>query len=219
MKAKIKLDIVSDVMCPWCIVGYKRLEKAIQELGIKDQIDIEWQPFELNPNMPKSGQDLQEHIMQKYGSSPEQVKQVQQQLSQYGSELGFNFDYFEGMRIVNSREAHILLDYARKSNQQTELKLALFTAFFSEQKDISKREVLREIINSIDLNTDEAMALLDKPEAKENIQNQEAKWQGMGVSSVPTVVFNNTSALTGVQPIYVYKRVLSELLNEQKEKS
>ena len=138
MADKIKIDIVSDVVCPWCTIGYKRLAKAISELGIQDQVEIEWQPFELNPQMPTEGQNIQEHLAEKYGSTAEQRKQSQQQMAAVGAELGFTFDFFDEMRMVNTFEAHILLEYAQASGKQTELKMSLTKAFFSDRKDVSK---------------------------------------------------------------------------------
>ncbi|WP_067149240.1 DsbA family oxidoreductase [Pseudotamlana agarivorans] len=212
MKKKLKIDMVSDVVCPWCTIGFKRLEKAIAELGIEDQVEVEWQPFELNPHMPKEGQNVTEHITEKYGSTLEQQKASQQQMTEIGEELGFKFDYFENMRMVNTFEAHILLDYAKKYNKQTDLKMRLTTAFFSERKDVSDREVLKQALIDVGLNAEEGMALLDNDEVRYNIKSQEAFWQNAGVQSVPTVVFNRKSAVTGAQPVDVFKEVLSEML-------
>ncbi len=214
MKDKIKLDIVSDVVCPWCTIGYKRLAKAISEMGIEDKVDIEWQPFELNPHMPVEGEDVGEHIANKYGSSPEDQKRSQERMAQFGEELGFTFDYFDGMRIVNTRDAHILLAYAKENGKQTELKMRLVSAFFSERKDVSDREILRQELENVGLNADEAMARLEDDDARYEVQSKEAYWQSQGVSSVPTMVFNKKSALTGAQPVEVYKQVLAELLEE-----
>ena len=215
MADKIKLDIVSDVVCPWCTIGYKRLEKAIAELGIEDKIDLEWQPFELNPNMPKEGQNVQEHLTEKYGSSLEDQKRSQDYMAEVGAELGFTFDYFDEMKIVNTRDAHILLDYAKENGKQTELKMRLVAAFFSERKDVSKREVLLQELEVVGLNVDEAIDRLDSDDARYQVQSKETYWQSLGVSSVPTMVFNMKSALTGAQPVDVYKQVLTDLLEEK----
>ncbi|MEJ1223099.1 DsbA family oxidoreductase [Sediminicola sp. 1XM1-17] len=212
MAVKIKIDIVSDVVCPWCAIGYKRLEQAIQEMGIQDQIELEWQPFELNPHMPPEGENVQEHIANKYGSTPEDWKRSQDHMAEVGAQLGFTFDYFEYMKIVNTRDAHVLLDFAKERGKQTDLKMRLVTAYFSERKDVSDRKVLLEELKSIGLDAEQAMAKLDNDEARYEVQSKEAYWQSVGVSSVPTMVFNNTSALTGAQPVAVYKQVLMELL-------
>ncbi|WP_405575847.1 DsbA family protein [Winogradskyella sp. Asnod2-B02-A] len=212
MKEKLKIDIVSDVVCPWCTIGYKRLEKAISELGIADQIDIEWQPFELNPNMPAEGQNVIEHISEKYGSTLEQQKASQQHMIDAGDELGFTFDYFDDMRMVNTFDAHILLEYAKDFNKQTELKMQLTKAFFSDRKDVSKTEVLKEALLEVGLNAEDALAKLDNDEARLEVRNKQNYWKNLGVNSVPTIVFNRKSAVTGAQPVETFKQVLSELI-------
>ena len=214
MKEILKIDIVSDVVCPWCTVGYKRLEKAISELGIEDQIEIEWQPFELNPQMPAEGQNVDEHITEKYGSTAAQQKESKQRLVDAGNELGFTFDYFDDMRIVNTFDAHVLLEYAKKFDKQTELKMRLTTAYFSERKDVSQREILKQALLDVGLNADEGMALLENEEARYEVRTQQGYWKNLGVNSVPTIVFNRKSAVTGAQPVDLFKKVLSELITE-----
>lgn len=215
MSNKLKIDIVSDVVCPWCIIGYKRLEKAISEMGIQDQVEIEWQPFELNPQMPAEGENVTEHITRKYGTSPEDGKRSKENMIQLGAELGFHFDYFDDMRIVNTRDAHVLLDYAKEKGKQTELNLRLISAFFSERKDISDREILILELEGIGLDRLEAQSRLESEDAHERLVNEESFWTSRGISSVPTMVFNRKSAISGAQPIYIYKQVLRELLEQE----
>jgi len=214
MKEKLKIDIVSDVVCPWCTIGYKRLEKAIIELGIQDQVTIEWQPFELNPNMPSEGQNVTEHLTEKYGSTLEQQKESKQNMTNVGKELDFTFDYFDEMKMVNTFEAHILLEYAKEHGKQTELKMCLTTAFFSERKDVSSREILKQALQTVGLNSDEGLAKLNNDEARKEIRTKQNYWKNLGVTSVPTIVFNRKSALTGAQPVATFKEVLSELIAE-----
>lgn len=214
MSNKIQLDIVSDVVCPWCIVGYKNLQAAIDELGIADKVELQWQPFELNPNMPPEGQDLREHVAEKYGSSLEESNQSRINITQRGAEVGFTFTFFDTMKIVNTREAHILLEYAHEMGKQTELKLALFKAAFTDQKDVSDRQVLLSEIENLGLDSKEAEARLDNDTYRDKVISEEKNWQQLGISAVPTVVFNRRSALSGAQPIEAYKQVLTELLAE-----
>ncbi|PQB08101.1 thioredoxin [Polaribacter filamentus] len=212
MKEKIKIDIVSDVVCPWCTIGYKRLEKAIIELGIQDQVEIEWQPFELNPNMPAEGQNVTEHLTEKYGSTLEQQKESKQNMTNVGKELDFTFDYFDEMRMVNTFEAHILLEYAKEFKKQTELKMCLTTAFFSERKDVSTRDILKQALQAVGLNSEEGLAKLDNYEARKEIRTKQNYWKNLGVTSVPTIIFNRKSGVTGAQPIATFKQLLSELI-------
>lgn len=214
MSDKLKIDIVSDVVCPWCTIGFKRLEKAISELGIQDQVEIEWQPFELNPQMPAEGQNVIEHITEKYGSTLEQQKESKQRMVDAGNELGFTFDYFDEMTIVNTFDAHILLEYAKQFDKQTQLKMRLTTAYFSERKNVSKRDILKEALLEVGLNAEEGLALLDNEEARYEVRSKEGYWQNLGVTSVPTIVFNKKSAITGAQPVDVFKEVLTELISQ-----
>jgi len=217
MNKILKIDIVSDIVCPWCTIGYKRLEKAIIELGIQDQVEIEWQPFELNPNMPAEGQNVTEHISEKYGSTLEQQQESKQNMTNIGKELNFTFDYFDDMRMVNTFEAHILLEYAKAFGKQTELKMGLTTAFFSERKDVSKRDILKQVLQTVGLNAEEGLAKLDNDEAQKEVRSKQSYWKNLGVNSVPTIVFNRKSAVTGAQPVDTFKQILSELIAEQKQ--
>ena len=214
MAVKLKIDIVSDVVCPWCTIGYKRLEKAIAELGIQDQVEIEWQPFELNPNMPAEGQNVNEHITKKYGSTIEQQNESKQNMTTAGEELGFKFHYFDDMRMVNTFDAHVLLEYAKEFGKQTELKMNLTTAFFSNRKDVSKREILKEALVNVGLDPEKGIARLDNEDARNDVRVKQNYWKNLGVNSVPTIVFNRKSAVTGAQPIATFKQVLKELITE-----
>ena len=219
MTKKIKLDFISDIVCPWCVIGYKRLEKAIDELGVKDQINIEWQPFELNPDMPVEGENLTGHISRKYGSSAEDAKRNADQITSFGAELGFEFDFFNGMRIVNTRDAHILLDFAKDHGKQTELKMRLFKAYFTQQKDISDREVLIQEIQHLSLSKEQALTYLTTANVRDHIEGEEEHWRSRGVTAVPTVVFGSAGALVGAQSVEVYKQALSGMLASENTES
>tara|TARA_R110002049_G_scaffold81404_2_gene206959 strand:+ start:5946 stop:6590 length:645 start_codon:yes stop_codon:yes gene_type:complete len=214
MKEKLKIDIVSDVVCPWCTVGYKRLEKAITELGLQDKVEIEWQPFELNPNMPAEGQNLKEHIAEKYGSTDAQQNESKQRMIEAGEELGFTFNYFDEMRMSNTFDAHVLLEYAKDFGKQTELKMTLTKAFFTDKKDVSKREILKQALLDVGLNADEGLAKLENEEVRKEVRSKQEYWKSLGVNSVPTIVFNRKSAVTGAQPVATFKQVLKELVAE-----
>jgi len=216
MSNKIQLDVVSDVVCPWCIVGYKNLQTAIQELGVAERIELQWQPFELNPNMPPEGQDLREHVAEKYGSSLEESNQSRINITARGKEAGFTFNFFDDMKIVNTRDAHILLEYAHEMGKQTDLKLRLFTAAFTDQKDVSNRSTLLDEISALGLDVKEATARLDSDKYRQEVIAHEQEWQRLGISAVPTVVFNRTSAMSGAQPVAAYKEALTELLSLNK---
>lgn len=213
MAEQLRLDIISDVVCPWCIIGFKRLEQAIAELGVTDQVTLVWQPFQLNPDIPPEGENLREHLAKKYGTSVADSVHARDNLTKLGAELGFTFDYFDDMKTVNTRDAHILIDYAKAFDKQTELALRLFSAFFSERKDISDRAVLAKELEAVGLDPQPAMAQLDDKATIANIEATLHDWPRYGVTAVPTVVFNQSDALTGAQPVAMYKQLLQEFLS------
>lgn len=215
MTDKIKIDIISDVVCPWCILGYKRLEQAMTEMGVEDKFEIEWNPFELNPTMPAEGENIIEHMAHKYEMDPEKVRAYQRERAKNGEEVGFTFDSFEEMRIVNTRDAHILLDYAKEHGNQMELQMALFKAHFGERKNVSDRQVLEQIVKGVGLDERTAMLRLDDTDVHERIQEKETYWQTRGVTAVPTMVWNDDLVMNGAYPIETYKQVIKELLNEK----
>ncbi|WP_028775299.1 DsbA family oxidoreductase [Shewanella waksmanii] len=211
MSNKIKLDIISDVVCPWCIVGYKHLEAAIAELGLEDQVEIEWQPFELNPDMPAQGEELRAHLARKYGSNREDSDNARAAITQRGADYGFEFNFYDDMHIVNTLDAHVLLELAQQMGLQTQLKLRLFSAYFSEKKDVSDRKVLINEAVAVGINREQAAELLADTQARRQIKAKIGQWQQMGISGVPTVVFNRNSAVTGAQPQATFKQILLEL--------
>ncbi len=211
MRTAIKVDIVSDVVCPWCVIGFQRLEKAIAERGMEKEVELEWHPFELNPDMPAEGENLLDHMARKYGSTPEQSRSFRTELAERGAELGFTFNFSDTMKIVNTRDAHILLDYAKGQGRQTELQLRLFQACFTELKDISDRAVLKGELEQMGFNVSEAMNHLSDTAVRQRIREQEEFWLGLGISGVPTMIFNQSGILTGAQPAAVYGDRLDDL--------
>lgn len=138
----LQIDIVSDVMCPWCVIGYLQLNRTLK--AADQAVRLRWHPFELNPDMPPEGQNLREHIMRKYGSTEVQSRQMRDRLTAMGADLGFAFSFGAESRIVNTFPAHQLLDWAETQGRQHPLKLALFVAYFTHGRDVSDPEVLAD---------------------------------------------------------------------------
>ncbi|MEQ9490729.1 MAG: DsbA family oxidoreductase [Alphaproteobacteria bacterium] len=213
-KPTIRIDIVSDVVCPWCIVGYKQLEPAMDALREKADFELHWHPFELNHDMPDEGQDLAEHISEKYGSSKEDSAANRKRLSDLGDSLGFRFDYFDGMRMVNTYKAHQLLHWAREQGREHDLKLALFKAYFSDRKDVNNADVLADAAASVGLDRDEALAVLLDGRYADAVRQEEVQWIQRGIQAVPAVVLNEKYLVSGAQGTENYTQVLSEVLKE-----
>lgn len=207
----LRIDIVSDVVCPWCIIGYKQLMKALEAVSGQFEPTIHWHPFELNPDMPEEGQDLREHVAMKYGTSPAQSSGARSRLTQLGESLGFRFDYYEGMRMVNTFRAHQLLHWAGLVGVQTELKLALFSAFFSERKDVSRPDVLVAAAASVGLDAAEAAALLEDGRYAEAVREEQNRWLEREVYAVPTFFFQDRFPVPGAQEAETFMRVLNKI--------
>lgn len=215
---KIRIDIVSDVMCPWCAVGFNSLNKALESMADKVQADIHWQPFELNPGMPAEGQNMREHLMEKYGLTAEQSDQNRATISERGAAVGFAFNFNNEMRMWNTFKAHQLLHWAGETNLplQTELKKALFVAHFQEHKNVSDDAVLLEAVTKAGLDAEVAKEVLADGRYVTQVRGMQQQWQEAGVRSVPAFVLNEKYLISGGQPPEAFVEAIAQVLNEQK---
>lgn len=205
----IRIDIVSDVVCPWCVIGYHQLVRAADETGIG--IEVHWHPFELNPQMAAEGENLREHLAAKYGTTPEGSRKARARLTEMGAELGFEFNYADDMRMVNTFRAHQLIDWAEDWDRAHDMKLALFAAFFTRREDLNNMDVLADIATSIGLDCDAARAMLESGERAETVRKKERFWTSRGVTGVPAMVFDRQHLVTGAQGEDTYAGILQQL--------
>ena len=210
----IQVDIVSDIMCPWCIVGFRQLEQALAATGMGAR--VRWQPFELNPDMAPEGQNLAEHIAQKYGASPEQSAQNRARLQQIGQSLGIDFAFAPDSRIVNSFAAHQLLEFALGVGLQHPLKLALFRAHFTDQRDVSDTDVLLDVAEAVGIDRADAAQVLDSGALADPVRQKQAFWTARGISGVPSMIFAEKYLVTGAQGAETYAQILQKLAQEEK---
>lgn len=202
----IRIDIVSDVVCPWCIIGYKQLERAIEETG--SNVEVHWHPFELNPQMADEGENLREHLAAKYGTTLEDSIKARDKLTELGAELGFTFSYADDMRMYNTFRAHQLLHWADGKGRKHDLKLALFGAFFSRRENISNIKVLAAVAESIGLVRQEAEKILTEELYAKAVRKAEESWIAKGIRGVPAMIFNNREFVSGAQGVANYTSVL-----------
>ncbi|PHR18371.1 MAG: disulfide bond formation protein DsbA [Sphingopyxis sp.] len=208
----ITIDIVSDVVCPWCIIGYKKLEKAMANFEGQARFELSWHAFELNPSMPPEGQDINEHMAQKYGATPEQSRTNRERLRNAGEDLDFDFSYHENMRMVNTFDAHRLLHWAGETGKQTALKLAMFKAHFTDGKDVSDRETLVNIAGSVGLDEKRARDLLETDMFASEVRAVEAEWQDRFITGVPAFIFNKKFMVPGAQDPEVFANIIENKL-------
>jgi predicted DsbA family dithiol-disulfide isomerase len=214
MSTPLKIDFISDVSCPWCIIGLRALDQALEHLGDEVQAQIHFQPFELNPKMVPEGQEIFEHIAEKYGSTREQYQANAENIRERGAELGFVFKPGE-RRIYNTFDAHRLLHWAELEGKQQALKEALFAAYFSQHADVSSHKVLADVAQKVGLDRVRAEAVLASDQYAAQVRELEELWVTRGVSSVPTIVFNDQYAVTGGQPVDVFVGAIRQIISEQ----
>jgi len=212
---KMSIEIVSDVMCPWCAIGYKNLEKALHALENDIDADISWHAFELNPDMPVAGQNLREHLMEKYGITPEQSDENRERISAMGAQAGFTFNFADDGIMINSFDCHRLLTWAKGQGKQTDLKLALFKAHFTDNKRLNDAEILLDVVASVGLDRAAAAAVLDSVEFAQEVRDEQRRMHQMGIQSVPTFIINQKYAINGGQPADVFKQALQQIQQEQ----
>lgn len=211
----IRIDVVSDVMCPWCVVGFWGLSKALEALEGKMIADIHWQPFELNPGMPEEGQNMREHLVEKYGITPEESDQNRERIRQAGEALGFTFNFSDDMKMVNTFNAHQLLHWAGPQGKQTAFKKALFTAHFTDNKNVNNSEVLASIAESVGLDKEEAKAVIADQRFALEVRANQQRWQEAGIRSVPAVILQQKYLLSGGQPPEAFIEALTQVIKEE----
>jgi predicted DsbA family dithiol-disulfide isomerase len=207
----MKIDFVSDVSCPWCVVGLKSLEAALARVGPAVAADIHFQPFELNPQMGPDGQDIAEHIAQKYGSSSADMARSQETLKARGDAVGFHFDFGRRGRIYNTFDAHRLLHWAEGEGKQLALKHALFAAYFIEGRDPSNHDVLVSVAGGVGLDERRARQILGSDEFAREVREREKFYAGLGIQAVPSVIINDRHLIQGGQPPEVFEQALRKL--------
>lgn len=209
----LTIDFVSDVSCPWCAVGLSSLNQALERVRPDITVTLRFQPFELNPQMWPGGQDIAEHLTEKYGSTPEQQKQIREMIRERGAAVGFEFNPDGRGRIYNTFNAHRLLHWAGAEHpeHQAALKLALLRACHRDGKVMDDPRVLLEATVSAGLDEARAREILSGDEYTQQVREQQAYYRDAGINSVPAVVFNERHLVSGGQPVEVYEQVMRDL--------
>ena len=214
---RLSIDIVSDVMCPWCIIGWLKFEQVMAHFAGRLDFRVQWHPFELNPDMPPEGEDAAQHVMRKYGISAEQSRANTGRLAAVAAELGFAFNRGPEFRMRNSFDAHRLLTWAGALEEpgqvtatgvQTALKLALFRAHFTDNSDVSDHGVLADVAASVGLDRDRAAAILASGEFGEMVRTEEAYWIDQNITGVPAFILGGRMLVPGAQDPEAFIRVI-----------
>jgi predicted DsbA family dithiol-disulfide isomerase len=215
MTAKLKIDFVSDVSCPWCVIGLRALEQALERVGDAVTAEIHFQPFELNPQLPPVGQDITEHLVQKYGSTPEQLERNREAIRARGADLGFTFEMGKRSRVYNTFDAHRLLHWAGLEGRQHELKRALFAAYFTEGRNPSDREVLIDVATQAGLDAVRAREILESGRYADEVREREQFYGQQGIRAVPSVIVDDRYLIQGGQPVEVFEQALRQIASQK----
>jgi predicted DsbA family dithiol-disulfide isomerase len=221
---KLHIDFVSDVVCPWCVVGLGGLNQALDKLRSEGvEADIRFRPFELNPGLQPEGENIVEHIGRKYGSTPQQSAQNQAMIRQRAAEAwnGFQMNLGPDSRIWNTFDAHRLLHWAGEQGpeKQAALKQALFRAHFTDNRNITDARVLCEAAEAAGLDRAEAAEVLASGAHAQQVQAEQALWRSRGISAVPAVVVEEKYLISGGQPAEVFEQALRQIAADTAEPS
>ena len=212
MTQTVKLDILSDPICPWCYIGKTHLDKALANVP-EHPFVIEWHPFQLNPDMPDAGMDRREYLERKFGGKDGAVR-AYAPVVEHAENAGLKID-FEGMkRTPNALDAHRLIHWAGIEGKQNAVVDALFDAYFVQARDIGDPEVLSDIADSAGMDAAVVMKLLKSDADREDIRNRDTHSREMGVSSVPTYIVANQHAVPGAQPPEMWEKVIAEIMSQ-----
>ncbi|WP_170328841.1 DsbA family oxidoreductase [Ruegeria arenilitoris] len=212
MTQTVKLDIMSDPICPWCYIGKTHLDKALAAIPDHPMV-IEWHPFQLNPDMPDEGMDRRQYLERKFGGKDGAV-QAYAPVVEHAENAGLSID-FEGMkRTPNTLDAHRLIHWAGIEGKQNEVVDALFDAYFVQARDIGDHEVLADIADSVGMDAAVVQKLLKSDADREDIRTRDTHSRQMGVTSVPTFIVANQHAVPGAQPPEMWEKVIGEIMSQ-----
>jgi predicted DsbA family dithiol-disulfide isomerase len=213
MTTALKIDFVSDVSCPWCAIGLASLERALERLDGEVRADLHFQPFELNPGMPVGGQDVTEHLTQKYGSTPQQQAQSRDAIRARGAAVGFDFRKEGRGRVYNTFDAHRLLHWAALEHPQSQqaLKKELLKAYFTDGRNPADREVLAQAAGQAGLDPADAREVLDTGRYAAEVREREQFYLDNGIHAVPAVIINDRHLIQGGQPPEVFEEALRRI--------
>lgn len=208
---KLKIDFVSDVVCPWCAIGLQSLLQALDRVKDVVEVEMHFQPFELHPDMAPGGKDINEYLGAKYGMSAQQLEASRETIRARGADVGFHFNMDKRSRTYNTLDAHRLLHWAGQQGKQMQLKKALLKAYFTDGENPSDKSVLVRLAGEAGLATTEASAMLESNRFAAEVRAQERFYQSQGINSVPAVVINDRHLISGGQPPEVFEQALRKI--------
>lgn len=211
-KSKIRIDVVSDVACPWCYIGKRRIEQAIENTQISDNVQIIYHPFQLDPSIPNEGVDFNTYAENRFGDG---YLQKFTQVENAGKSVGLDFEFEALPKAINTFHLHRFLTIAAMEGKQAELKELFLKAYFIDRVDLSKKEELVKILSQIGWSEDKTLALFNSDEATDSVKEEMHYFRQHGVGGVPFYIFNKKYALSGAQPSDLFEQVFQQIMQEE----
>ncbi|WP_188456061.1 DsbA family oxidoreductase [Virgibacillus oceani] len=214
----MKIEVWSDFVCPYCYIGKRRLENALDQFSHKDHVTIEYKSYQLDPNAKEApGKTIHELLADKYGMSVEKAKHMNEDLGKQAAELGLVYN-FDTMQHTNTFDAHRLAKYAETKGLGKEMTERLLKAYFTDSKLLSDYSTLVELAGEVGLDQDDVTSLLQVNKYASKVRDDEEQARQIGVQGVPFFVFNEKYAVSGTQPVEVFTEVLDKVWEEEKDK-
>ena len=217
-RSQLKIDIVSDVVCPWCAIGYKKLSEAMTQLDDEISFDVNWKPYELHPEIPKEGFDKKEYYKIKFGESSESSNRFNF-ITEEAKKVGLEFNFKKSKNLPNTFLAHRLLWFCRSKNKQDVLAQALFHAYFSDGRDVGNKDELIEISSENGLNRKEIKEFFQTNIGHKEVLREENRAREMNIFSVPTYIFNKKYLLVGGQETATFKAYIEKVIEVESKNS
>ena len=211
---QLRIDFVSDISCPWCVIGLRSLEQAIARVDDVASFELHFHPFELNPDMAPEGEDVGEHLARKYGATEEQGERTRAMIRDRGAELGFRFDMEKRGRIYNTFDAHRLMHWAELQGRERELQNKLFEAYFTKGENPGSHEVLTRVAGEIGLDAAEAADVLAGGAYADEVREREEFFQRQGIGAVPAIIINQRHLISGGQTPEVFEKALRQIASQ-----
>lgn len=208
-KITVKIGVVSDVVCPWCYIGKRRLEKAMAMTADRFAFDVEYFPFELNPHMPDEGSNYREYLCRKFGSEAK-FHELNDHVKRVAAREGLDFRMEIQQTVPNTRNAHRILMFAREEDKQVEVAERFFRAYFSEGKDLSRIQTLIDIAGEAGLDREKVTLLLGSNTGKMEIEMAEKELTDLGITSVPLFIIDDRLAISGAQSVETFTKAFEE---------
>lgn len=213
MAEKLHIDFISDIACPWCVIGLRSLLTALESVKGEVEAEIRFWPFELNPDMAPEGENVAEHVANKYGSTRERSDAVREVIKEHGAALGFTFNYGPDSRIWNTFDAHRLLAWALPQGKQLALKEALFKSNFTDQRPSNDVDALVDAAREAGLDAGVAREVLNSDAYADEVRAEEGHWRANGIQAVPSVIFNERWLIQGGQPPEIFAQAMRDIVS------